>query len=437
MDLNSDSNTPGVSRTLTTVEITPGIPSSDPLAWLPANPENAWFWEIPSEETSWVGLGAIMSFEFTGEDRFIQAGAAAQEVFDQINLIAPNEAPAPRLAAGFAFDDKLYDRTWTDFGVGRLVLPAIQILRNRDRTWLTTVETESTNRPSVPAPAPLVPEVVDPNDWSNPSEREHYRQLVRIALTAIGNGKLKKAVPCRSMSVAQQADSVLLLATLRSQYPSCVTFQVPGGPHKFIGSTPERLAAVRAGHLHTAALAGSAARHHQHAVDLALGQGLLTSPKERFEHEMVVDAICRTLTLLGLDPHHPEEAQLFRLQGIQHLYTPIHSELPVNRGLLEVVDALHPTPAVSGDPADLASTLREKYEGIDRGWFAGPVGWLDAHGNGEFRVALRSGLLRDSGALLYAGAGVVAGSDPDRELLETDTKLRAMLGPIIAASESI
>ena len=255
-----------------------------------------------------------------------------------------------------------------------------------------------------------------------------------MALAAIARGDLDKAVPCRSIHVDRRPDLPLLLATLREQYPGCATFCVSDGPTVFVGATPERLAAVHGGRLHTAALAGSAPRHADHAIDDALGQGLLTSPKERLEHAVVVDAVTAALDGLGVVARHPVEPELLRLHGIQHLHTPIDAEVPADRGLLDLVGTLHPTPAVSGHPVDLASDLRSRHEGMERGWFAGPVGWLDAAGNGEFRVALRSALVEPSGTILYAGAGVVTGSDPERELLETDVKLRAMLGPVLAAS---
>jgi salicylate biosynthesis isochorismate synthase len=148
----------------------------------------------------------------------------------------------------------------------------------------------------------------------------------------------------------------------------------------------------------------------------------------------VVDAVVDSLECLQLTPLLPAGPTLLRLHGIQHLHTPINCDLPSCVGILDVVGALHPTPAVSGAPTGRAIELRGIHEHLDRGWFAGPVGWLDADGNGEFRVALRSALIDDLGTTLFAGAGVVAGSDPERELLETEVKLGTMLGPVLATS---
>ena len=435
MALNPFPARPDEALEATTVEIDAASPAADPLAWLAASPDAAWFWEIPADAVAWVGLGRAEAVEPSGDDRFADAALAAEWILGRLVVAAPGAAPLPRRAAGCAFDQHEPDEHWRPLGAGRLVLPAVQVLRHGGRSWLTAGGTSPGPGPSTATPLPLGHLDVEPADWTDPEEREHYRHLIRLALAAIARGDLDKAVPCRSIHVDRRPDLPLLLATLREQYPGCATFCVSDGPTVFVGATPERLAAVHEGRLHTAALAGSAPRHIDHAIDDALGQGLLTSPKERFEHAVVVDAVTAALEGLGVVAHHPVEPELLRLHGIQHLHTPINADLPAATGLLDLVGALHPTPAVAGHPADLASDLRSRHEGMERGWFAGPLGWLDAAGDGEFRVALRSALVEPSGTILYAGAGVVTGSDPERELLETDVKLRAMLGPVLAASE--
>ena len=429
--------------TARTVEVHAG-PAIDPLAWLAVAPasDEAWFWEVPDDDESWVGLGAAAVVEVAGSDRFVDAARAAAGLWANLSTDAPDDAPLPRLAAGFAFDGDLPTGAlaWRPLGAGRLVLPAVQVHRRHGRTWVTRIDDHDRPTPAVAPAEPPEPADVDPASHATPDERDHYRTLVRLALAAIGRGDLAKAVPCRSISVARHPDLSTLLGTLRATYPACATLAVrPAGsddapPTTFVGATPERLAAVHDGHLHTAALAGSAPRHEDPAIDAALGQGLLTSPKERQEHAVVVDAVDRALADLGVEDRHPRHPSLLRLHGIQHLHTPIDAELPDGVGLLDLVGALHPTPAVAGHPGGQAADLRAAHEGMDRGWFASPVGWMDAAGDGEFRVALRTGLVTDAGTTLYAGAGVVEGSDPDRELLETEVKLRAVLGPVVAAS---
>jgi len=429
---------PRSNHTATTVALTEG-PGTDPLAWLNAAPGQAahWYWEIPDDDISWLGLGQAMAQPVSGPDRFNQAALFAHQVFANLTVNAPPGAPAPRLAAGFSFDDQGDQGPWAPLGAGLIVLPAVQVLRHKGKTWLTTIDKTTWLLPTHPAPAPApdpLPDV-DPAHWSNEASRRHYRNLVSTALNIIEGGSISKAVPCRSLTVPHRPNLGRLLSTLRHTYPACATFCVGQGATNFVGATPERLAAVKDQRLFTAALAGSAPRHPAAATDAALGQGLMTSPKERAEHAVVVDAVDASLRSLEIDPQHPEHPELLRLHGIQHLYTPIEADLATGTGLLDIVGALHPTPAVSGHPVAPSAALRAQHEEMDRGWFASPLGWFNQAGQGEFRVALRSALLTENGTTLYAGAGVVKGSDPDRELLETDMKLKAMLGPIVATSE--
>ena len=420
----------------TVTEVRTG-PAADPLAWLATAPstDERWYWEVPEDDVAWVGLGSAATVMTSGPHRFDEAARAAGRLLDGLRVAGPSDSPLPRLAAGFAFDDSAQAGPWVQFGDGRLSLPAVQVLRRGDRTWVTRIDDHDRPTPVVAAPGPAVPVEVDPADWADEASRSHYRKLVVLALAAIEAGELVKAVPCRSIRVDRRPDVVRLLSTLRSTYPACATIGVSIGQASFVAATPERLAAVHGDWLHTAALAGSAPRHADPAIDAALGQGLLTSPKERSEHAVVVDAVDRALELLGVVDRHPSEPTLLRLHGIQHLHTPIDAELPAGIGLFDVVGALHPTPAVAGHPGGRSAELRSTHEGMDRGWFASPVGWLDSSGDGEFRVALRSALVTGVDTTLYAGAGVVRGSDPSRELLETDVKLGALLGPVVATSE--
>jgi isochorismate synthase len=424
-----------ISATITEVHTGP---ATDPLAWLATTPhtDERWYWEVPEDDTAWVGMGSAATVSTSGPGRFDEAAREADQLLSGLRVTGPPDAPLPRLAAGFAFDDTAQSGPWEPFGDGRLVLPAVQVLRRGGRTWVIRIDGHDRPTPVMVAPDPAGPIEVDAADWADEASRAHYRHLVELALEAIERGELVKAVPCRSLRLERRPDVARLLATLRSTYPACATVGVSIGTTSFVAATPERLVAVAGDRLHTAALAGSAPRHADPAIDAALGQGLLTSPKERSEHAVVVDAIDHALQRLGMVDHHPADPVLLRLHGIQHLHTPIDAQLPRGIGLFDVAGALHPTPAVAGHPGGRSAELRSTHEGMDRGWFASPVGWLDSSGDGEFRVALRSALITDVETTLYAGAGVVRGSDPSRELLETDVKLGALLGPVIATSDT-
>ena len=409
----------------------------DPLSWFQSSQafDSRWFWENPNEDSSWAGIGSAYTHSFHGPNRFADAADFAKKLFNDLSVDGPIEAPLPRVAAGFSFENEDPEGDWISLGAGQVILPAIQVARKDGKSWLTVINDFPTVFPESKPPFPLIPAEVDPSLWSSKPERDHYRRLVKKALDNIHAGKITKAVPCRSITTPLNPDLPALLSTLRNLYPACVTFGVTTKSIAFVGATPERLVAIDKGNLYTAALAGSAPRHIEPATDAVLGQGLMTSPKERSEHDVVVEAIDSALNTLGIDAQHPANPELLRLHGIQHLFTPISAKMVENVHLLEVINALHPTPAVSGHPSDPSSLLRSKYEELDRGWFASPIGWFDSDGNGEFRVALRSALVTNEGTTFYAGAGVVDGSDPDRELLETDVKLRALLGPVIASTE--
>jgi isochorismate synthase len=177
----------------------------------------------------------------------------------------------------------------------------------------------------------------------------------------------------------------------------------------------------------TVALAGSARRSADPAVDDHLGEGLMRSGKNRAEHEIVVERIRRELEPISVWVECQDEPSLARISNIQHLATPIRAQLASGTSVISLVSRLHPTPAVGGEPATPALDAIARIERMDRGWYAGPVGWMDFSGDGEFCVALRSALLRDRTATLFAGAGVVADSEPAAELAETELKLDALL----------
>ena len=177
----------------------------------------------------------------------------------------------------------------------------------------------------------------------------------------------------------------------------------------------------------TVALAGSTRRSADPAVDDHLGEALLRSAKDRSEHDFVVDRITRSLRPHAVWVEAAPEPGLVKVANIQHMASPIHAQLSQPRSAIELAGLLHPTPAVGGEPPEGVQETIASLERLDRGWYAGPVGWMDAAEDGEFCVALRSALLRDRIAHLFAGAGIVADSDPAAELAETELKLAATL----------
>ena len=258
---------------------------------------------------------------------------------------------------------------------------------------------------------------------------EHYEQAVARATELIAGGELEKIVLAREVLVhaAADHDPAAVLGVLREQFPSCFCLCVGRGDATLVAASPELLVRREGQRVSTLALAGSTRRSADPAVDDHLGEQLLRDPSYRHEHAIVARRIERTLRPHAVWVAAAAEPELVRIANIQHLATPIRAQLTGRMDALDLVELMHPTPAVGGEPLSIAAPLIPALEGFDRGWYAGPVGWTDASGDGEFCVALRCALLRGGVARCYAGNGIVRESDPALELAETEMKLQALL----------
>ena len=262
---------------------------------------------------------------------------------------------------------------------------------------------------------------------------EHYEGAVARAVELIGAGRLEKIVLAREVQVhAPRAyDPAAVFGVLREEFPSCFVFCVGRGEATLIAASPELLVRREGQRVSTLALAGSTRRSADPAVDAHLGEQLLRDGSYREEHAIVARRIERTLRPHAIWVTAAPEPELVRIANIQHLATPIRAQLASPMEALELAGLMHPTPAVGGEPLARAAPLIPALEGLDRGWYSGPVGWTDATGDGEFCVALRCALLRENVARCYAGNGIVRDSDPASELAETELKLQALL-PLLA-----
>jgi len=262
----------------------------------------------------------------------------------------------------------------------------------------------------------------------------HYEDAVARAVQRIRRGELEKMVLAREVQVRAPVptDPAAVLGVLREAFGACYVFAVGRGRATFVAASPELLVRREGQRATTVALAGSIRRSADPAVDDHLGEQLLRSDKDREENAIVVRRIARTLRPHAVWVTAASEPVLVRVANIQHLARPIRAQLTSPIDAVELAGLLHPTPAVGGEPRAVAERLIPALEGFDRGWYAGPVGWTDASGDGEFCVALRCALLRDQLASCYAGCGIVRDSDPAAELAESEVKLEALL-PVLAA----
>jgi isochorismate synthase len=341
----------------------------------------------------------------------------------------------PLLLGGFSFDPlRRPSALWAGFPDARLVLPERTLVLRDGSAWLTTnVVLDPTHR-SEPTPQRATPDAeraLSPQEWVS-----RVGSLAR----AIGEGRLgvQKVVLARAhqLSQAQPIDPQAALRRLADSYPSCTVFALSHGDACFLGATPERLIALRNGMASTTALAGSVCRGTTEREDDALAQQLLRSPKERAEHAFVVSALRDGLAADGLCSSVVADAQprVHKLPNLQHLMTPIRGQVAAGRCVLDLVERLHPTPAVGGFPRERALEIIREWEHLDRGWYAGPLGWVNRHGEGEFVVGLRSAVLRGNDATLFAGCGIVADSNAEAEYAESGWKLRPMLAALGAGA---
>ncbi|MCZ6673397.1 MAG: isochorismate synthase [Verrucomicrobia bacterium] len=256
-----------------------------------------------------------------------------------------------------------------------------------------------------------------------------FEQAVAEANRAIEQSEFEKVVLARAIDF--EADAKLnpldFLDRLRNRFPSCYTFSYSAGTEgTFLGATPELLIRVKDGRLRADAIAGSTGRGSSAGDDASFGAALLNNDKDAREHQWVVSSIVNRLKELNLEPEVASRPRLLKLPNVQHLFTPIEASLPTDVHILDIIQNLHPTPAVGGTPREKACSKISEYESFVRGPYAGPIGWFDARGDGEFVVGIRSGILKKNKLRLFSGAGIVRGSVPEDEKLETDLKFNAM-----------
>lgn len=378
-----------------------------------------------AEGRSVGALGAAVRLAASGAERFRTLDAGFRR----------SVPPGTTALVGFSFaEDGPSSPQWEGFPAGEVVLPEIAVTRTEGRSRLTVAVPAGSDGAMLlalaatlgsPAP-PVTTREVDHAVESRPSPRD-WVGLVAEAVAATRGGTLQKVVLARSVSVRSPGgfEPFDLVATLRDRYPESRVFGWQEGESAFIGASPELLVAREGSRFALAPLAGTAPRGPDPEQDRRLGDALLASPKDRIEHEIVVDDAVRRLTGLVTTIERPPVPQLHRFATVQHLATPISGT--TESRLLELTAALHPTPAVGGSPRSEALAFIDKMEGIDRGWYAGGIGWAEAGGDGEIALALRSALIRGDHVTVYAGNGIVADSDPAAELDETRLKLRPML----------
>jgi salicylate biosynthesis isochorismate synthase/menaquinone-specific isochorismate synthase len=410
-----------------------------------------WFcWEQPDRGFALATLGVAHEVSSRGRGRF--QDLARDSLATEVVADEPPGLPAGAGAVwtgGFAFDPNGGSSSpWSSLPPASLVLPELSVCRSGGKTFVTlnaavrpgddpdgvaaAMEARLAGLRTDPLPM-LDPHPTQQAEIASVRPPDDFERTIAAATERIEAGEMSKVVLAREVLVraATAHDPAAVFGALREQFSSCFCFCCGTPEAAFVGASPELLLRRSGASVSTVALAGSTRRSSDPSVDDHLGEQLLRSDKDRREQAIVAERIARSLRPHSVWVEAAPEPEIVKVANIQHLATPIVAQLAEPRSAVELAGLLHPTPAVGGEPREAAIAAIAELERMDRGWYAGPVGWMDATEDGEFCVALRSAVLRDREAHLYAGVGIVAGSDPAAELAETEVKLGALL-PLLA-----
>jgi menaquinone-specific isochorismate synthase len=447
------------------VSISQEIQPLDPLAVLQAlaKPSHLHFYlEKRSKGEAIAAIDATAYIKFEGINRFSKAQIFIKSCLSNTIVNGNSSLPfsGPHFFCSFSFFEN-HRTSEALFPAATIFLPRWQISLSKN-TCTLVANIEINSQVNLELLSERLSNQIKRISWSdrrlytinetarnkfikqNLKNEEHFKSSVFSALNSIQNHQINKIVLANAIDVVSPLPFHLInsLDNLRSRYPDCYVFSTSNGKgQNFIGASPERLISIHNRQLVTDALAGSAPRGKTATKDAQLAYQLLSSEKEKREHRFVLDFISERLAELGLIPLMLPTPQLLQLSNIQHLWTPIQAQLPTDIHPLEIVAKLHPTPAVAGVPTKIAQEQILALETFDRSLYAAPLGWVDYQGNCEFIVGIRSALIESEKpsqllaksyrARLYAGAGIVAGSDPNKELAEIQLKLQALLKALL------
>lgn len=442
------------------------IPQFDPLACLEmlSDTKNdfSFYWEKPNQQLALSAGGALSVLRNSdGSNRF---QAIAKQVNDMEQHSSSYSAIEHSLSGihflgGFSFFDNVTSPWWKTFGTESLTVPKWLLIRDGKLGLLTiSLKNKSednqssilkkleqqlqrfqqlfhidTEFPEFTYGSQAIDEKKESDNLDH--ARSEWTNMVEDAKKLINKKKFNKIVLAREVisETASPVSPTRILNTLRDQYPSCYIFLVKNKEGKaFLGSSPERLVSFKKNYLLTDSLAGSVSRGKTATEDIHLEKFLLNSSKNRREHQYVTSSIEKNLLPFIRKIERADRPDVKKLKNVQHLYTPLRAWLKKDTKWFSILEQLHPTPAVGGHPRDEAVSYIKKLENFDRGWYAGPVGWFNLNGGGEFAVAIRSSLIDGNCVRAYAGCGIVEDSDPQAEWEETNLKLM----PILSALET-
>ncbi|MGB5407912.1 MAG: isochorismate synthase [Thiogranum sp.] len=416
---------------------------------LPPLPAPYLYWARPDRDLQQLGLGEAWRTTASGPQRFDTLSNALRQLECNWQRGHPPGSPGPGpgvfCALAFAPDDSM-TTCWEGLPNSILFVPRILLRSEAGQTSLTFTCTgkELQQAEAVLSDwSGLIKQLCQAVSASQKPTGEDSQQAVRVtpqtdtswteavqrAIDSIKSGQLDKVVTARRvrLEASRSFEATKILSRLARLYPSCLLLAIKLGGNTVISATPERLATLRNRSIRCDALGGTTSRSQDSGRDRQLALRLLNSHKTQHEHALVVKSIQAALEPLCRQLALPDTPAVVKLRNLQHLWTGIKGTLRSGVSLLDAARRLHPTPAVAGTPTATACRWLQDHENLARGWYSGIVGWLQPNGDGELSVLLRCAVLQGRSAELFAGAGIVADSDPQAELQETEIKLRAML----------
>ena len=409
------------------------------------------FWTNPERSTYIIGAGVTKEFKPSGKKNRYKEMEESWKTFLENGIINDSDI-SPLLFGGFSFDPiKENTSLWNIFSDAAFVLPTFMLTVKKEQCYLTInimndastdeiiylkhIEEELLSN-GLPKGMEALPSLISYEEM----EPDKWKDSIREVTTKISNNEMEKVVLARELRVAFSNEipvDVVLENLLEEQQNSYIFAYVKNGDC-FIGATPEQLVQKNEEEIISMCLAGSTKRGQTFHQDEQLGLELLSDEKNLHEHHLVVKMIKESLQSVCKYVETDDRPSLRKLKHIQHLYTPVKAIGNGYTSLLDLVEKLHPTPALGGYPTNIAIKTIREVELLDRGWYASPIGWFDSNNNGEFAVAIRSGLIQKNEASLFAGCGIVADSDPESEYEETKVKFKPMLSALggIISNES-
>ncbi|CAM3249559.1 isochorismate synthase [Filibacter tadaridae] len=406
--------------------------------------DERFYWQNADKTLTLVGLGHATILESeSGKERFEHISKEWDIL--RAALIKEEKDMEPVLFGGFSFDPQSRkDSEWDAFPSAHFVVPSFQLtIKNGNTTIAINLITKNggavdefeklrEERDRLIHIAQVdefellaKPEVVSIEE----RKKEQYLDAVQHVTEKIKDGDAKKVVIARSIKLnfEEEVPTVTALHHISNEQQESYHFGLEKNGQLFFGATPERLIEISNGRAYSSCVAGSIKRGKSAMDDRKLGKELMDDRKNREEHQYVVNMISQVFSKFCTDISIPKKPKLMKIRDIQHLFTPLEGNVEQKTDIFSLVEALHPTPALGGVPTDVSMDMIREQEQMDRGYYAAPIGWTDTAGNGEFAVAIRSALLKGSHAYLYAGGGIVADSEPEKEYDETWVKFRPVM----------